>query len=290
MTRRRKYVIASPCPSASVGVRVLHKLRDELVARGYEAGMFYWQDRKAPGGLSRDAITPSVQDSDVAVYPETVWGNPLGFRNVARWVLNTPGKRGGAAEVSADEMVFSFDQVFLSGYPYLKFDTVDHSLFYEDRSVEKDTICTFVYKGGKCRDIPEEVGAKRITMQWPPTRRECADLLRRTKVLYTFDGMTSLIDEAVLCGAKVKIVTPDGFVDPPPIRPFDKELFEAQINEFIRITQTTVCGKPALPALYSRPRWQIVLLKRIARTAYSLTRNERFRRLVRDAAGALWLK
>ena len=287
---KRRYIIAAPGSSASAGVRMLHKLRDELRARGYEAGVFYWSGKGLHGDWTADLITQSVQDNDVVVYPEIVWGNPLRFRNVARWVLNVPGHLGGPLSFSGDEMVFSWAPAFLTGYPYLTLDTVDHSLFYEDKSIEKDMICTFVYKGGKCRDIPEEAGAKRITMQWPPTRKECADLLRRTKILYTFDGVTALIEEAQLCGAKVKIVTPDGFADPPPLKPFDVQRFETQMNEFIRITQTTVCRKPEQPAWCSRPRGQIKLIKRMARLAYSLTRNEKYHRLVKLASCSLWFK
>lgn len=262
---RRRYVICVPHRTGSAGVRMLERLKEELVGRGYVARLFLWQDPPADSDILPDEITPEMREHDLVVYPEIVRGNPLGFRNVVRWVLNTPGVMGGRAAFGAGERLFAWNRTYHATAPLLRFDTVDHSLFYFDPSVAKDLVCTFVYKGGRKRKTPELARTTEISMAWPKTREELAALLRRTKVLYSHDDNSSLLDEAKACGAEIRLVTAEGTQDYRPVDAYERETFERQMREFLQVTQEMDnCGAVDRRGYYeSCPRWALTLILRL---------------------------
>ena len=273
----REYVICAPVRPASAGVRMLFALRDELRRRGFRARVYNWRHLQdgTPTDIRVEEITARMREGDVVVYPELVRGNPLGFRHVVRWVLNVPGKLGGDAAFDAGESVFVWHPRYLAGYPILRPDTIDHSLFYRQEGVVRDAVCTFVYKRGKFRSIPEDEGAFQITKSWPARREELAALLRRTARLYSYDDNSAILEEAVACGAEVKIVTEDGYADYVRTDVFSPDDFERQMSDFITITQSaeTAAGRRGY-----YPHCGIRMLKalrRLVRTAAALTRSRR---------------
>lgn len=234
---KKKYIICSAKFSKSNGVRVLYKLQEELQARGYDAYMF------APGSYCDDKhkyisdITEEMRKNDIVIYPEIVFGNPLKFQNVVRWILYYPGKLGGDNKYADYEQVFTFNKTYAKQYDVLGMDTLDKNLFYYDGTV-KDIDCYFVYKGGKWKEIEEFNSMTEINMKFPEKREDLANLLRRTKTLYSYDRNTLLLDEAIKCGCEVKIVEENGFSDYKGDK-YDKfcALFNEQITNFIDKTQ-----------------------------------------------------
>ena len=232
----KKYIICAPSYSGSAGGRVLYMLRDVLEKKGYDAKIFCYSGKQADSPIFIKKITDYNRKNDIVVYPEVVSGNPLLFRNVVRYVLNYPGYLGGDKKYHSGELVFSWDERYLTGVPLLRFDTIDRSLFYEDETV-KDTNACFVHKGAGYQELPETAGAVKITMRYPATRSELADLLRRTKNLYSFDDNTSLLEEAALCGCRTYVFTSSGFKEVNARPVFDSDKFEKQIDVFIKLTQ-----------------------------------------------------
>ncbi|XVJ50977.1 MAG: hypothetical protein HEQ32_02345 [Vampirovibrio sp.] len=152
-----------------------------------------------------------------------------------------PSKIGGASQYHPSETIFSYTRAFYPEVPLLTVPWIDTSMFYNDGQPKTEDF-SFVYKGGKCRNAPETEGLVEITMNYPDTRAELAVLLRRTRVLYSYDACSALLDEAQLCGADVRIVTPDG------IEAYHSDYtnyvsnFKKQLAAFIETTQ-------ALPAV-----------------------------------------
>ncbi len=210
---RRKYIICAPEYSGSTGIRALYRLRDELEKSGCDAFIFQYTGLSGDETKARfvSRITREMRQNDIVVYPETVHGNPLNFHRVVRWVLYFPGKNGGETHYHPGELVFTWAEEYYPGVPELRFNMLDRSLFYKGNEV-RDVNCYFVYKG-TFRDIPEIKDCIEITTAWPPTRKELADLLRRTKILYSYDWYTLLSDEACMCGVDVKLVGAHDIVD-----------------------------------------------------------------------------
>lgn len=229
------YVIYAPKYSKSNGVRVLYKLAETLKAKGFMAYVFAPPSDEIECDFISE-ITSEMRENYIVVYPEIVVGNPLQFKNVVRWVLYFSGKLGGEEKYWDYENVFTFSEIYKSDCPVLSISTLDKKLFYADDTV-KDIDAYFVYKGGKWKEVPELEGLIEINADFPKTRNELANLLRRVKTLYTYDQYSLLLDEAKLCGCEVRLITKDGFSEYNPNYESFLSKIDSQIEYFIASTQ-----------------------------------------------------
>lgn len=234
---KRKYIICASTFGKSAGQRVLYNLREELEDRGYEAFIFCYGKRNYDPKVFIDKITDDNRQNDIVIYPEIIEGNPLRFRNVARYILQDPKFWGMSDAFDKREMLFAFDSFCYPNIPLLRADTIERNLFF-DSHTPKDVNCYFVYKRGKFREVPEIEGWTEINMHWPESREELAKFLQRTKYLYSYDCCSSVLAEAKLCGAEVKIITNDGIVDYKENDNFNKDKFSQQLDFFIKTTQS----------------------------------------------------
>jgi hypothetical protein len=196
----------------------LHRLCDELNRGGYPSfttgGDVAAPHLNAPI-IEEESAAMLCAGGFIAIYPETVSGNPLNARNVIRWVLNRPGLLGGDEVYHDTELVFSYSDVFS---PYinntivgkLHMPTIDDSLFYcDDADLSKRSLeCYYVGKSNWKDGFVDPFQAFEINRQ-APNKKELGKLFRSAKALYCFDNSTILIYEALLCGCPV-VVIPDG--------------------------------------------------------------------------------
>lgn len=207
------YVIMAPeYRHNSAGVRVMHKLRDLLEERGYHAEI---------------ATAGQAPDSAIAVYPETVSGNPLGGKTVVRYVLFFPGKLGGDEAYDQNEIIFTYDSRYYRDVPRLKISIIED--FFRNEGLPRSGGCFYVGKGKDVPRIPETDGLTEITRAWPEKRTDLARLLNECEVFYTYDQYTAMADEAELCGCRVVVIGGRDKGDPIDT--------DKQLDEFIRITQ-----------------------------------------------------
>jgi hypothetical protein len=216
---KRGYVIVAPnYASNSAGVGCLYRLCDELNRRGFPSRIagsnLTTGDLMAPL-ISWDRAKQLCSQGYTAVYHETVSGNPLRARHVARWVLNRPGLLGGEEAYDQSEQVFYYCNAFL---PYIRnrvvgklyMPTIDESLFFcEDGDQSKRSLeCFYVGKSQWKEGLIDRSRVFEITRDTPP-KKELGKLFRASHVLYCFDNSTILAYEAILCGCPVVII-PDG--------------------------------------------------------------------------------
>lgn len=220
----------------SNGVRVLHILANLLRKKGYTVHKYIAYPNKKDTDFIKK-ITTEMQKNDIVIYPESVEGNPLQFKNIVRFVLYHP-KFINNNLFHSSETIFTWDESFFPNVPILNFPTIDTNLFYTDKT-PKIYDCSFVYKKGKFREVQELKNKNliEITISYPPSREELANLLRATDTLYSYDDCTILIEEAKLCGVKVKIVTQNDIIDAPNNIIFTKEYVENILNYFVTTTQ-----------------------------------------------------
>lgn len=233
---KRNYIICAFKFGPSNGIRVAYKLYEELEKRGYNVYMF------APMSSERKCkyiseVTPEMQENDVVIYPEIISGNPLMFRHVVRWILYYPGYHGGNHFYDETDMLFTFEKEFYEGADLLTVDGIDTSIFYEDTSIEKVIDCYFVHKKGKWKEFEEFRSMTEINMHYPQTREELGNLLRKTRTLYSYDDHSLLLEEALMCGCDVKLVTESGFKDYASSYKDLVKNIDKQLDNFIKITQ-----------------------------------------------------
>ncbi len=110
-------------------------------------------------------------------------------------------------------------------------------LFFSD-DTPKTISCIYVGKGKNLHLHPKD--AVYITHVFPATRREVAQLMRSSKTLYTYDLISAIGHEAMLCGCDVKYIKPDGTIEdfPPPVTILATlDQFKAQLHDFIEVSQ-----------------------------------------------------
>ncbi len=232
--KQKRYIIYAPVLSNSMGVRVLYHLHDVLKKHGYEA-LIFCPDKQLSQYTYIDRLDIVTRKHDIVIYPEVVKGNPLGFNNVVRYVLFFPGKLGGNASYNKQELVVSWSREYYARAPLLSFDLTNTQLFH-DAGLPKTQDCVFIHKRGKWKEVKELDGLVEITMEYPSTQEELAQLLKTTGTLYSYDHNSALLDEALLCGAKVKLVCEDGFSNYISKITTHEEQAK-QLNTFIQLTQ-----------------------------------------------------
>ncbi len=233
----KKYIIVAPPFGKSNGVRALYNLAKALKDKGFEA-YIYTKGLQYSGYKYINKITNENRENDIVIYPETTYFNPLRFKNVVRWVLYYPGILAGTKKYHHSETIFTWLDIYYKNVPELRLPFIDEDLFFKDDTV-KTHDSYFVHKGGQFGELEAIKDAVRIDMNFPSTRQELAKLLRSTKIFYSFDANTAMLEEAALCGAKTMIITNDGIVEYKAhyAEMFVKENCNAFLEKFIEITQ-----------------------------------------------------
>lgn len=217
-SRHAPYYIASPeFNQTTAGVRALHYLCHILNEMGYEA---YISTPIHNPWLRTPTLTDEIIEKHqktrrlpITVYPETIRGNPLQGKIIARWLLNKAGHLGGDKKINSNELVFFWDEWTVQNERnngQLFVPIVDGRVFNEEgiESPKRTGFCYYAHKylkfGGK---IPENIKNNGISLcqDIPRSAEEIAKILRNTKVLYCYEP-SSILAEAYHCGCPVMFV------------------------------------------------------------------------------------
>jgi hypothetical protein len=216
--RHPYYILTPRYVRTSAGVRAMHLLCHCLNRVGQEAYVAiapYWSgpDRTNPGLLT-PVLTGAMLArhraqglSPIAVYPETVRGNPLGADIIVRYLLNFPGLLLDGFRRSPRDLVFGYSRVLAEAGGVadnvLFIPASDAAIFRPDPVRERRGGCFWAAKyrdvhGGEPLAITE--GCVEITRDQPdsPGPAEIAELFRRSEVFYAYEN-TALALEAALC-------------------------------------------------------------------------------------------
>ena len=201
-----EFVIATPgyTPTSS-GIGALHRLCHELNGVGRRAALVLYgdNDQLHPGWDTPLATAHDVQ-SAIAVYPETLFGDPLGSSRRARWLLNKNGNLGPAIDLNGDEYAFTFCDYFDPELPNLYLPMIDLSITHRGSGRRRG--CA-VYPGkSEGDDRFDPFGPVHLDRHFTESLAELADFFRSIEVLFSFDTMSFTNIMAVLCGTPVVIV------------------------------------------------------------------------------------
>jgi putative flippase GtrA len=229
---------------ASAGIRAWHHAIHELSERGMLAYSLNavnpeWHERR----ITHVGYWFLCAMSDpIVIYGDPTRGNPLKAERVVRWVGMPRDYYGNDSEFSDSDLVYAWSKQFYDTDRILTIDIIERELFNAENLPEKGIECAYLGKAELrgVQELPQTFGMTHITRfpLWPPTRRELADLLRRTSVLYTYDDCTMIIDEARLCGCEV-ILLPEGvrYTNGNTAGRLTQQEYEAQLTRFIDETQ-----------------------------------------------------
>lgn len=232
MSNSRNFIIYSPSYKGdSGGIIVLHKLCHILNEQGHKA--YLWPDRIGTKQTYRKKLrnqlfpkhyitnpefnTPVAKSSDLSsqslvIYPETVIGNPLKGRRIARWLLHKPGFHTGKVGFTPGELIFAFDDYCIDTHydidPKNKLFVLALNSAYNAIEVgAREGSCYMMRKGLGRTLVHDLAGSIQVDGL---DHEELAAVFRKTKYFYCYDELTLYSQYAALCGC-ISIVIPDQF-------------------------------------------------------------------------------
>lgn len=150
----------------------------------------------------------------VAIYPEVTEGNPLGIKNVVRWLLHQPGFHTGKVEYGNNELYFKFNSAIndfqrntckLSQCElkviYYPIDT------YKNQGLVRDIDCCYMVRKGQDKPHVHPQGALCLDGK---SHREIAEIFNHAKQFISYDDYTAYSLFAVLSGCESIVVPADG--------------------------------------------------------------------------------
>lgn len=220
ITPAMPYILLAPgYKESSLGIQVVHRLCHLLNEAGYDA-------RLIECDVNPDWNTPLISFEDyldyseggepcIAIYPEVVEGNPLNAPIVVRYMLNREGViEQNKMNAAAEDLYFWYRSEFAAKAfdpQMLELEAYDTSLFCDDAPV-KDLDLLYLNRVPRSKvdfsTLP--AGVRILSMENPLSLTELAAVLKRARVLYTYESSGTCF-LANLCGCPVVARTLPGF-------------------------------------------------------------------------------
>ncbi|MEM9044613.1 MAG: hypothetical protein AAGC81_07940 [Pseudomonadota bacterium] len=227
---RPKYVIYAPSYDEDNGGAIfLHLLAETLIDLGEDAVLYQMEPiyelgrllklwnavipprfDRLPGARAKVVTRKELTPDSIVVYPEIVPGNPLGLRNIARWLMYKPGVLH-AYLPTENELTFSVgpfsDEPARKGeLPRLFLWRVNPA--YVNRGREDRSGSCYLMRKGEARqalhDLSDSVQIDGMS------HSEIAEVFNAKEFFYSYDEATMYSQFAALCGC-TSIVVPDLF-------------------------------------------------------------------------------
>lgn len=214
--KTRPYIIVTPSYCVSAGVRVMHTLCHELNALGFDAKVLLTHNLSpSPEQLLNPALNtpcinsqfeqlwPTLNDDAIVICADGFRGHPFGAKRVVRYVL---GKEVARPDDNPADYKVYYSKAFpadkAGGHRVLFRLNADLADFNTNGVDDRTQDMLWLGKGAKfCVERP--ANCVDISYTWPPSRKELAQQLKKTRYLYSYDTLSATNSEAILCGAIV---------------------------------------------------------------------------------------
>lgn len=262
-TRHPYYIHAPDYRPTSAGIIAVYVLCHTINELGYEA--YISLSTTTCDTLRAPLLTSNVMASHykeglipISLSPETLNADPFDLPIKARWLLNQPGHLGGPEEISAEEILFHFDDWVLTEQLRerslkLRVPTFDSRVFTNHNNPDDRRRSGMAYYAHKFLAfggvLPSAArGWSSLGQEIPRSKAEIADILRRSEALICFE-QSSIIAEALACGCPVILVPSSywskhaigGLANHPGIALFDQA-------DALAVAQATINAYPAMQA------------------------------------------
>jgi len=197
------FVIYAPIyDENSGGAMVLHQLNNFLIRHGFNSKIcIYGQE---------NCLLPFASDRIIAVYPESINGNPLRAKSIVRWLLYPPKVHNSNANFTENELTFCYDKSFND--PNLNPDENVLMIFCNRWETYKQTnfgkrngTCYMIRKGKNRADLPEKFDGPIIDDK---SHKEMSEIFNEYEYFVCYDIATTYVNYARMCGC-IPIVIPD---------------------------------------------------------------------------------
>lgn len=220
LTPPMPYILLAPgYKESSLGIQVIHRLCHLLNEAGHDARLIECE-------VNPEWNTPVISFEEyldyseggkafIAIYPEVAEGNPLNAPVVVRYMLNREGViKHNRMNVGAEDLYFWYRSEF-AGKTFnpqmLALEAYDMSLFCDDSPV-KDLDLLYINRVDRNKvdfsTLP--AGVRVLSMEHPLPLKELAAVLKRGRVLYTYESSGTCF-LANLCGCPVVARTLRGY-------------------------------------------------------------------------------
>jgi len=174
-----------------------------------KAAIFPEKFQTAPGLNTPIAKPGDVTNKTIVVYPELVQGNPLGAKNVVRWLLYTPGVQHpysfGPDELFVRVAPFADLPELTGGAPDMFLWKVNRTYRNENRP-DRSGACFMVRKWD---DGPRHAVTDNARQVDGMSHAELNEVFNQCDTFYTYDDATMYSHFAAICGC-LSVVIPTG--------------------------------------------------------------------------------
>ena len=147
--------------------------------------------------------------NSVVIYPETLYGNPLGAKNVVRWLLYFNRFEGVDGAFGKDDLFACYREIFndVSLNPSelkLKIKYFDNQLYRQYNFGPRSGNCYILRKGKSRADLPESFDGP--VFDDDMSQEELVKMLNEYEYCYSYDTQSFYSDIASICGCKSIVV------------------------------------------------------------------------------------
>ena len=194
----------------------MHKLCDMLNSNGYESYLMPIH-LKEEFTVSAEYNTPIITqeildnwDNCIVLYPEGIRYNPLGAKNIVRWILG-PSVQEDAETYSKSDLVYWYMDYYYTDYLGQKDNKLYISEFHSDiftnMGYERKGSCYTIRKA-KPTQLVHPKDSFFIPFEAAGDLIGLANLFNKTEKFYCYDNYTFLYVQAAMCGC-TSVVIPD---------------------------------------------------------------------------------
>lgn len=152
----------------------------------------------------------------ILVYPETVFGNPLGATNVVRWLLHNPGFHTGCIYYRRNELYFRYDShIKPFHFPgsttspnVLKVIHYPLEYYNAEKTATERHGTAYAIRKGKGKRIQHDL--RDSILIDGKSHKQVATIFKSVKTFISYDVYTAYSIFAALCGCDSVIIPDDG--------------------------------------------------------------------------------
>jgi hypothetical protein len=197
------------------GVGALYNLKKDIEKLGYNSEIVPWHTQTV------------IHENDIIIYPEVISDNPLFAKNVVRYMLNREAVlTGKKIEFGNNDFILTWSNLYHKN-PHATLLKHNIAEYFNDTTAknafDRYINCTYIGKGSMYQNCSVIKNTIFIDKNNPISKNALADLLKNTRILYTYDACSSIVTEAIMCGAMVV---------PLLWNPFTEEEYKNSENKF----------------------------------------------------------